>query len=481
MAELAKRELARRHLLNFIQYNFEDYKVNWHHRLLIDKLEAVERGDIKRLMVFMPPRHGKSEIISVQFPSWLIGRNRDRHIIEASYSGELAVDFGRQVRNIVAGQDFQKVFSNVTLAEDSQAKGKWNTNGRGAYNAVGIGGATTGKGADYLLIDDPVKNRQEADSQVIRDTHWGWYRSTARTRLSPNGAIVLVMTRWHDDDLAGRILSQGSEKWDILNLPAIAEQDEFLRKKGDALWANHFTTGLLQEIKEDIGLYEWASLYQQQPISSENQEFKKSWFQEREFVEIQKLSTRNYLTIDTAISQKDSADYTGICENFVDRENFWNIRAWRQRLNPTDLIDLIFTRHQEFKYEAIGIEKTIYLDALKPFLDAEMRKRNKFLPIVELHHNQTAKEIRIRGLIPRYESRSIFHLKGECKDLEDELLRFPKATHDDISDAVAYQLQIAVNRFDIEKKKEERGILSQFDAHRNKKESYFSGSAYLRR
>lgn len=442
MKELARRELARRNFKDYVLYNFKDYKVNWHHEILFKALERVERGELKRLMVFMPPRHGKSEICSIQFPSWVVGKNKDRNIILASYSGDLAIDFGRQTRNLINSAEYKKIFD-TTLAEDSTAKGKWNTNGRGAYNAVGVGGATTGKGADFLIIDDPIKNRQDADSEVMRENAWSWYRSTARTRLSPEGAIILINTRWHDDDLASRILKNNPEEWEIISLPAIAEKDEEFRKKGEALWADHFTLDILENIKKDLGSYEFSALYQQQPIDSESQEFRKEWFKVRDAEELRRLNTSNFLTIDTAISEKASADYTGICDNSVDKENFWNLRAWKVKLNPKDLIDLIFTLHEERQYQKIGIEKTIYLMAIEPFLKDEMRKRNKFLPIVELQHNQISKEIRIRGLIPRYQSGSIFHITNECKDLEEELLRFPKGVHDDVADATAYQLQIA--------------------------------------
>ncbi len=442
-AELAKRELAKRNLLDFIKYNFPEYKTNWHHKVIVEALEKTERGELKRLILTLPPRHGKSEIASVQFPAWLIGKNKNRHIIQASYSGDLATDFGRQVRNLIKSKEYQNIF-NTTLAEDSDAKGKWNTNGRGAYNAVGVGGATTGKGADFLIIDDPIKNRQDAESEVIRKNIWGWYTSTARTRLSPDGVIILIMTRWHDDDLVGSILKgENADKWTIINLPAIAEKDEEFRKQGEALWANHFSLENLLETKKDIGSYDWSALYQQNPIDEESQEFKKSYFKEREWSEVEKLNTRKFLTIDTAISQKASADFTGLCENWVDGENKWNLKAWRMKINPKELIDLLFTLYASRKYEKIGIEKTVYLDAIKPFLDEEMRKRNVFLPIVELLHNQTRKETRIRGLIPRYESTSIFHIKGECSDLEEEALRFPKGVHDDVLDATAYQLQLA--------------------------------------
>jgi phage terminase large subunit-like protein len=180
---------------------------------------------------------------------------------------------------------------------------------------------------------------------------------------------------------------------------------------------------------------------------SEDQEFQPHYFKVRTQEEVARLNTRNFLTIDTAISQKAHADFTGFCDNSVDTQNFWNLKAWRMKLGPKELIDMLFTLQDRRHYEKIGIEKTIYLQAIKPFLDEEMRKRNKFLPIVELQHNQIQKETRIRGLLPRYESGSIFHIEGACRDLEEEALVFPQGVHDDVLDSTAYQLQIAEQGF----------------------------------
>jgi len=444
MQELARRELSRRHLLNFIQYNFKNYKVNWHHRLLIDALEKVERGELKRLMVFMPPRHGKSEICSIQFPAWFLGRNPSKEVICSSYSADLAVEFGRKTRNLVASPEYRNVFKAITLAEDSKAAGNWNTNFDGSYKATGAGGAITGKGADIFLVDDPVKNREEAESEVVRQSKWDWYRSTVRTRLNPNASIVFVVTRWHDADLAGMILSNDVNKeWTVISIPAIAENDEQFRKKSEALWPEQYPLKELESIKNDIGLYEWSSLYQQAPISSELQEFKNTFFKSRKLEEIKKLKTRCFVTIDTAISKSAEADNTGVCINWVDSENIWNFKAYKLRINPKELIDHLFYLYETHRPEKLGIEKTIYLDTLKPFLEDEYRKRNKFLPTFELDHQQKKKELRIRGLIPRYESGSIYHVEGEAKDLEEEAVRFPKGVHDDVLDAAAYQLQIA--------------------------------------
>lgn len=442
-AELAKRELARRRLLNFVTYNFEGYDINWHHRVIAEKLEAVERGDIKRLMIFMPPRAGKSEICAIQFPAWYLGRHPDRDIITASYSSDLAVDFGRRVRNIVNTESYSRLFK-TKLSEDNQSAGKWTTKERGEYLAAGVGGGITGRGADVLILDDVVKNREEAESETIRKRNIDWFKSTAYTRLSPQGAIILIMTRWHDNDLAGALLSESNSQWEVVSFPAIAERDEEYRKQGEALWKSRFSLEKLEEIKRTIGTYEFSSLYQQSPLDTESQEFKRNQFMYRTMEEVLALRTRKYLTIDTAISKSSGSDFTGIVSNFVDQENKWNLKAYRMKLTPLELIDLLFTMQDNDHYDKIGIEETIYLDAIKPFLDQEMRTRNRFLPIVPLKHNRVAKELRVRSLLPRYESHSIYHIQGETSELEEELLRFPKGIHDDVADAAAYQTQIAM-------------------------------------
>jgi hypothetical protein len=447
--ELAIRELSRRKLLPFIEYNFVDYRANWHHKLLIEKLEAVERGEIKRLIVEMPPRHGKSEIVSVQFPAWFIGKNPDKAIITSCYASELATDFGGQTRNLINTREYQYIFDDIKLAEDSQAKNNWGISGhRGRYVATGVGGAITGKGADVLIIDDPFKNREDADSPVIREKVWKWYTSTARTRLSPNGAIVIVHTRWHDEDLIGKILqSENADNWERLRLPAIATEDEEFRLKGEPLWANQYTLENLMETKQDIGPYDWSALYQQDPVDTESQEFKREWFKYKTLDEVGKVNTRKFITIDTALSKGAKSDSTGVTRNYVDRENNWNIRSNRYRINSKELVDMIFLLHEE-GFEKIGIEEGAYISAVEPFLKEEMQKRNKFPYVVTLKHGGIMKETRIRGLIPRYSSGSIFHIDKDCVDLEEELLRFPKATHDDCADSLAYQLQIAEPPFD---------------------------------
>lgn len=445
-------QAGRYSLIDFSIITNRLYKPNWHHEEIANGLELIEQGRIKRLMIQMPPRHGKSQLATINFPAWYLGKNPDREIITASYSADLAQDFGAKTRDLVNSDSYHDIFETL-LKADEQAKGKWRTTEGGTYVSTGVGGPITGRGANVLIIDDPFKNREEADSEVIREKIWNWYISTAYTRLDPGGAIIIIATRWHLDDLIGRILKQeqeGGEEWFLISFPAIAEEDEDYRKVGQALWPNRYPLETLATIKTTIGPYEWQALYQQSPVLTEGQEFKKEWILTRDEREVRAMDTRKYLTVDPALSKKSSADYTGFCDNAVDKENFWNLKAWRERLDPNDLVEKLFFLHGQRNYEIIGIEKTAYLDGLKLYIDDQMRKRNKFLPIEPLSHRETAKEIRIRALIPRYASRSVYHIKTECHALEEEMFTFPKGMTDDVLDATAYQLQIAKRPFDSE-------------------------------
>lgn len=266
-----------------------------------------------------------------------------------------------------------------------------------------------------------------------------------------------MQTRWHTDDLIGRLLEEdvwvdyfdyiknglGDAKWVRLRLPAIADKDELYRKADDALWPDRYDLTELEDIKKSLGPYEWTALYQQNPISSEHQEFKKSWFASISHTELEDVEQRHrFLTVDTAVSQSNSADYTGFVDNIVDTEGMWHLRAWKHRLAPHVLIEELFRLHLENNYTRIGIEETIYSMVLRPFLEEEMRKREIYLPIVPLKHKSTQKNVRIRSLIPRYAAGGIRHVEGECTELEFELLTFPNGKHDDVGDAAAYQTQI---------------------------------------
>ena len=443
------RQQARDSLIDFAIATDPNFEVNWHLEVIAKELEHVEKygdRDYKILLVSVPPRHGKSTICSINFPAWYLGKNPDREIITASYSGELAQDFGANTRTLVDSAEYRNVFD-LKLKEDERSKAKWKTHKGGSYTSVGVGGAITGRGANVLLIDDPLKNREEADSEVTRRSVWSWFTSTAYTRLEPNAVIVIILTRWHMDDLTGRILAHPelSKRCKIILFPAIAEKQEEFRGIGEALWPMRYPMEVLMDIKATIGPYDWQSLYQQTPILSENQEFKNEWIKTATHQEVDAMDTRNFLTIDTAMSKINVSDSTGFTLNRVSKENKWYLKSWKAKLNPEELVNTIFNLYETTKprIEKIGIEKTTYTVGLKPYLDNEQRKRNLHLPIVELKHNQVNKIVRIRGLIPRYSAGSIYHIVGECRELEEEMLTFPVGRFDDCLDSLAYMLQIA--------------------------------------
>lgn len=232
---------------------------------------AVDAGRISRLLVTMPPRHGKTELAAIRFPAWFLGRNPDRRIIVTSYGSDLAERISRQVRGVVASDRFRAVFPEASLSHDSASVAAWDLQAphRGGLKAAGVGGPITGFGADLLIVDDPHKNREEADSQRARDAVWEWFTSVAYTRLEPGGRVLVIQTRWHEDDLAGRLLRDGGEelgRWKLLHLPAIAD--------GLALWPERYPVSVLQDIRRTIGEYDWASLYMGTPSPREGSLFK---------------------------------------------------------------------------------------------------------------------------------------------------------------------------------------------------------------
>lgn len=461
LKELASRELARRHLVDFNRYIYPGYQENWHTQLICDALEKVLSGEIRFLMIEAPPRHSKSIHVSQLFPAYVMGKNKDDDVIVSSYSGDLAITHGRETRNIIDSSDFQNLFD-TKLSADSKAKGKWNTNGRGAYNAAGVGGSITGKGAKYFIIDDPFKDRKEADSELIRDDRFSWLRTVARTRLTPDGAIIIMHTRWHDDDMIGRIVDEEPdseyaepwvdyfdylngapvEKWVRLTLKAIATEDEMFRKKDDPLWPQRYDLAELEDIEGSLGPYDWSALYQQQPVDDASREFKAEWFLKITWDEVEKMDTRKFATIDTALTTNKKSDFTGVTRNYVNNQNKWHVKSKRYKIDSKDIIDLIFTLHDE-GFEQIGIEEGAFTNAVEPFFDDEKKKRNKFPRIIKLKHGGTAKETRIRGLIPFYSNKRIYHIVGECKDLEGEEIAFPKGKFDDCLDSLAYQTHMA--------------------------------------
>ncbi|MFA4974887.1 MAG: phage terminase large subunit [bacterium] len=251
---------------------------------LNNRLLEVAAGRLKRLMVFLPPRHGKSEFISKYFAAWYLGTFPDRKIILTSYEADFAAQWGRRARELIEEHGGLSFLERVEVSSDSSAASRWDIKGHaGGMVTAGVGGPITGKGANLILIDDPVKNAEQAASETYREKTWEWYRSTLYTRLEPGGAIILIMTRWHEDDLGGRLLEdmrQGGDQWAIINFPALAEEGDPLgRSAGDPLWPDRFSLPELEKVRRTLGSYFWAALYQQRPAPSEGGLFKRHWFE----------------------------------------------------------------------------------------------------------------------------------------------------------------------------------------------------------
>ena len=384
--------------------------------MIADKLEAVERGEIDRLMIFMPPRHGKSELASKRFPAWCLGRQPKRQIIAASYNSDLANDFGRNVRNIVAEPEFGQVFPNVGLAPDSQAANRMNTNHGGTYVAAGVGTAVTGRGADIALIDDPFKDREEADSERRRDVVWDWYRSTLFTRLMPGGAVVLIQTRWHEDDLAGRLLEAEGDQWEVLDLPAI-------NKAGEALWPEWYDLKALNRIKDTIGQREWSALYQQQPQPDDGTYFQRAWFKEWD-----NLPTVHYYgTSDYAVTD-GGGDYTvhriwGIGPDGT----IYRVDGWRGQTTSDVWIEEKLNLIAKYKPLAWFGEGGVIQKAIEPMLKRRMLERSIFCR-VEWLSSVSDKPTRARSFQAMAASGRVHFEKGA--DLGEHLV-FPAGKNDD--------------------------------------------------
>lgn len=428
--ELLRRRQARRSLISFTEYTKADFKPAQHHRWIADALEKVERGEIKRLMLFMPPRHGKSELASRRFPAWYLGRNPTKQLITATYSTEFAEDFGRDVKEIVRDGDFRMLFD-VSLASDSAARGRWHTDSGGVYFAVGVGGPITGRGAHLALIDDPVKNRQDAESETIRESIWHWYTSTLRTRMMPGGAIVLICTRWHEDDLAGRLLKaqdEGGEKWEIISLQALRDENG----QEQALWPAWYPVEELRKIRGAIGPRDWLSLYQQTPTSDEGTFFKREWFKpykERP----EQLSI--YMTGDFAVTA-DDGDFTEIAVWGIDRDqNIYALDWWSGQATTDVWIDELLRMVRLYEPQWFVAESGVIRRAVEPWLKKQMLETRTYTACEWLPTSGDKPSMARSFQAMASTGKVHIPLTVWGQQLIDQLMKFPAGTHDDKVDA----------------------------------------------
>ena len=433
-------DFAHSRLVSYAAYQWPGYRDAEHHRLICRKLEAVERGEISRLMIFMPPRHGKSMLASEFFPAWYLGRNPDHYVIAATYAQELADDFGRKVRDQIADPSFQSVFPGVGLKDDSQAVKRFHVQGpqdalttsqAGAYFAVGVGGPLTGRGAHLLLIDDPVKNRDEADSEIIRKRVKDWYTSTAYTRLMPGGRVVVIQTRWHEDDLSGWLLSEHAhEGWDVLELPA-------LNDAGEALWPEQYAAEDLLRIQRAIGTRDWSALYQQRPAPETGDYFKAEWLRTYETPPARE-TLHIYGGSDYAVTS-NGGDYTVHVVIGMDPEGrLFLLDLWRGQTASDAWIEAFCDLVLKWRPLGWAEETGQIRSGVGPFLDRRMIERKAYVARETFPTRGGDKAVRAQSIRGRMALQGLY-LPANAPwkaDLIAELMSFPAGVHDDQVDAL---------------------------------------------
>ena len=471
---------GRESLIDFCVLTDRNYIVNWHHRLIADELmkaEALIRSGSDKTHIFIlevPPRMGKSELASIKFPAWFLGRNPDREIICTSYSKELSTEFGRKTKDLVTSQEYKAVFSSLVLRDDSQAKSHWVTEEGGGFFSTGVGGTLTGKGCHFLAIDDPTSSREEADSKVFQDKVWSWFRSTAMSRLEPSGVVFLIMQRWHKEDLVGKIKAEFGDDPKIvihdIKFPALATQNELHRMRGEPLWPERYSKEKMESIRRTVGEVAWNSQYQQEPVNPEDQEFRREWFRYFEEKELEGMDEYS-MAIDLATGDKEvrngDDNVIAVGGRKRGRQELWVPEIVGGKWNPMELCEHVFRMNKIYRPNVILIEKNGYQQTFRFWLEEESRKRGIVLPIRTVAHT-SSKGSRIRGLLPLFRLGLLKTREGFMK-LESQLLNFPQDTHDDFCDVVAMLLE-AVGNFEL--KEADREYELQADAMMGKQKPY---------
>ena len=453
--ELLKRKEAHDRLIPFVEYTLPAYEAGNHHRYIAEKLEAVAQGELKRLIIQAPPRHGKSQLGTIHFPAWYLGHNPAQQIITASHNTDLARAFGRQVRNLCANPLYQNVFEDIELAADAKAANYWHTSMGGAYLSVGVGGSPTGRGGHLIVIDDPIRGQQDADSKAIREAMWAWYRSDVYTRRMPEASIVVIQTRWHDEDLAGQLLSEmeseTGDAWEVVDLPALAYDNDVLgRQEGEALWPEWYPKDALEETKRVLSASEgprsWSALYQQRPITEEGAYFKADWLKYYDPRDLNSRysphSSRPYLHVygasDYAVSDS-TGDYTVHIVGGVDpNDDLYILDVWKGQVTSDVWIDEVIALMQRYKPLQWAEESGQINKSVGPFLSKRMSELRVYCRR-EQYSSARDKPTRARSIQARMSMGKVYIPSGAewVDEFVYELSRFPVSGHDDQIDALS--------------------------------------------
>jgi len=442
LERLKQRELAQNRFLKFVEKVWPTFIGGKHHARMADAFERVARGECKRLIINMPPRHTKSEFASYLLPAWFLGKFPHKKVIQTSHTAELAVGFGRKVRNLVDSDIYADIFPGLSLQSDSKAAGRWNTSKGGDYFAIGVGGAVTGKGADILIIDDP-HSEQEAAMAVtnpdIYDKVYEWYTSGPRQRLQPGGAIVIVMTRWSQRDLTGQVIkasaARGGEEWQVIEFPAILPS-------GNPLWPEFWAFDELEALREELPNSKWQAQYQQNPVGNESAIVKRDWWKWWEF---ERPPVCNYIlqTWDTAFEKNNRADYSagttwGIFDNDEDNgaPNIILLDTYKKRVEWVELKKDVLDWYQRWEPDGMLIEKK----ATGAPLIYELRSMG--IPVQEYTPSKGQDKIaRLNSVSDIIASGKVWVPKTRwAEELVDEIAAFPSGEHDDLVDATTLAL-----------------------------------------
>tara|TARA_R100000781_G_scaffold111612_1_gene78207 strand:- start:1385 stop:2845 length:1461 start_codon:yes stop_codon:yes gene_type:complete len=435
---LNKQDKCQDKFLNFINNIWPEFICGEHHKIFAQKLEDIAKGKINRLIVNMPPRHTKSEFASTYFPAWFMGKFPNKKIMQTTHTGELAVRFGRKVRNLMDGEDYKGIFPDVSLSADSKSAGRWETNKGGEYFAAGVGGAITGRGADLLIIDDP-HSEQDALSLTQMEACWDWYTSGPRQRLQPRGAIVLVMTRWSDVDLTAKLINSQkdplADKWEIIEFPAIFPDSE------KPMWPEFWPIDELKKVKASLPAMKWNAQWLQTPTAEEGSIIKREWWQEWAH---ESLPGVQYIiqSYDTAYSKKQTADFSAI--------STWGI--FRPSEDAPDSIILLDCQKGRWDFpdlKRIAQEEYKYWDPDMVLIEAKasgtplsQELRRLGIPIVNYSPSRGHdKHSRMHSVAPMFESGLVWAPQKKFADeMIEECASFPFGAHDDLCDTMTQAL-----------------------------------------
>ena len=441
-ASLAREE-AQADLLKFVHSMWPGFINGRHHKVMARKFEEIASGKIKRLIINMPPRHTKSEFASYLLPAWFLGKYPDKKVIQTSNTADLAVGFGRKVRNLVGSEQYAKIFPNVNLRQDSKAAGRWSTNKDGEYFAIGVGGTVTGKGADLLIIDDPHSEQEAAlaagDASVF-DKVYEWYTSGPRQRLQPGGSIVVVMTRWAKRDLTGRILQSsiekdGNDEWEVIDFPAILPSDK-------PLWPEFWSLEELEALRSELPVSKWNAQYQQSPTSEQGAIVKREWWKEWKAEDPPRCEFV-IQSWDTAFLKTERSDYSActtwgvfyINEN-VNDANIILLDSFKRRMEFPELKEKAFNHYKQWEPDAFVVEAK----ASGAPLIFELRAMG--IPVQEFTPSRgNDKMVRINSVADLFASGKVWAPSTRWADeLIEEMASFPNAENDDLVDSATQAL-----------------------------------------